>query len=95
MALQIALSLLLLVTAGLFVRTLGNLEAVPLGFNPDGLLLFSLDPTAAGYSPEQKAQATERIAERSEAGPARQRGDMVDVCPGGRRGLEFQAAASR
>ena len=63
-AVQIALSLLLLVTAGLFVRTLGNLEAVPLGFNPEGLVLFSLNPTAAGYSPVQKAQATERVADR-------------------------------
>ena len=63
-AVQIALSLLVLVIAGLFVRSLGNLQAVPLGFNPEGVLLFSLDPTAAGYSPDQKVQATDRIANR-------------------------------
>jgi predicted permease len=63
-AVQIALSLLLLVVAGLFVRSLGNLQGVPLGFNPDGIVLFNLDPTAAGYSPVQKAQATEGIAAR-------------------------------
>ncbi len=61
---QIALSLLLLVVAGLFVRSLANLESVPLGFKPDGLVLFGLDPTAAGYSPEQKAAATGRLAAR-------------------------------
>ena len=63
-AVQIALSMLLLVVAGLFVRSLANLHAVPLGFNPDGLVLFTLDPTAAGYSPQQKAAATERLASR-------------------------------
>jgi predicted permease len=63
-AVQIALSLLLLVVAGLFVRSLGNLQGVPLGFNPDGLVLFNLDPTAAGYSPVQKTEAIARIAAR-------------------------------
>ncbi len=61
---QIALSLLLLVVAGLFVRSLANLQNVPLGFSTDGLVLFNLDPTAAGYSAEQKTAATERIATR-------------------------------
>jgi predicted permease len=63
-AVQIALSLLVLVVAGLFVRTLGNLQSVPLGFNPEGVVLFTLDPSAAGYSAERKAAATGRIAER-------------------------------
>lgn len=63
-AVQIALSLLLLVVAGLFVRSLGNLQTVPLGFNPDGLVLFTLDPSAAHYTPEQKAAATDRLAAR-------------------------------
>ena len=62
--LQIALSLLLLVVAGLFVRSLANLHSVPLGFDTAGLVLFSTDPSTAGYSPEQKAAATERIAAR-------------------------------
>ena len=65
--------------AGLFVRSLGNLEAVPLGFNPDGLLLFNLDPTAAGYTAEQKAAATERIAAAAATGARRHGGHMVVV----------------
>jgi predicted permease len=63
-AVQIALSLLVLVVAGLFVRSLGNLQAIPLGFNTEGIVLFNIDPSAAGYSPERKEAATLRIAER-------------------------------
>jgi predicted permease len=40
---------LLLVAAGLFVRTLSNLHAVELGFNRENVLLFNLNPRAAGY----------------------------------------------
>lgn len=46
---QIALSLLMLVAAGLFVRTLVNLQSVELGFNRDNLLLFELDASKAGH----------------------------------------------
>jgi predicted permease len=46
---QIAISLLLLVGAGLFVRTLRNLQSVQLGFNKDGLLLFDVNAPQAGY----------------------------------------------
>ncbi len=53
---QIAISLLLLVAAGLFVRTLSNLQSIPLGFNRDSVLLFELNAPQAGY-PEVKAAA--------------------------------------
>ncbi|MGO9259137.1 MAG: ABC transporter permease [Bryobacteraceae bacterium] len=46
---QIAISLLLLVAAGLFVRTLGNLHSVALGFNRENLLLATLNARQAGY----------------------------------------------
>jgi predicted permease len=46
---QIATSLLLLVAAGLFVRTLTNLQSVSLGFNRDNVLLFELNAPQAGY----------------------------------------------
>src|SRR4029450_6549325 len=46
---QIGLSLLLLVAAGLFVRTLSNLQSVQLGFNRENVLLFQLDARKAGY----------------------------------------------
>lgn len=46
---QIAISLLLLVAAGLFVRTLSNLQSIPLGFNRDHVLLFEVNAPQAGY----------------------------------------------
>ena len=53
---QIAVSLLLLVAAGLFVRTLANLQSIPLGFNRDHVLLFEVNAPQAGY-PEPRAVA--------------------------------------
>ena len=46
---QIALTLPMLVAAGLFVRTLANLQSVQLGFNPEKLLLFQLNARQAGH----------------------------------------------
>src|SRR5580698_3196706 len=46
---QIAISLLILVCAGLFVRTLSNLESVNLGFNRQNLLLFTLNGRQSGH----------------------------------------------
>ena len=46
---QIAISLVMLVAAGLFLRTLSNLQSVELGFNRDNLLLFQLNARQAGH----------------------------------------------
>jgi predicted permease len=46
---QIALSLLLVLGATIFVRTLANLHAVEIGFNYENVLTFSLDASQAGY----------------------------------------------
>ena len=48
-AVQVGLSLALLVGAGLFLRTLHHLQGVEVGFNADHLLLFALDPGFGGY----------------------------------------------
>jgi predicted permease len=62
--LQVALSLLLLVGAGLFIRTLYNLQRVNLGFNQEKLLLFSLSPGQGGYKDEALMQFYQRLFER-------------------------------
>jgi predicted permease len=48
MASQIAIALLVLVAAGLFTRTLANLNAIQVGFQPENLLLFRVDARQAG-----------------------------------------------
>jgi macrolide transport system ATP-binding/permease protein len=50
---QIAISLLLLVAAGLFLRTLSNLQRIEVGFNRENILLFQLDARKTGYDGEQ------------------------------------------
>lgn len=54
---QIALSLLLLIGATLFVRSLRNMLAAKLGFNRDRILMVEVDPVTAGY----KAAATSAL----------------------------------
>jgi predicted permease len=49
---QVALSLLLLVGAGLFVRTLINLQNIPSGFKQENAMLFMIDTSATGYKIE-------------------------------------------
>ena len=50
---QVAMSVLLLVCAGLFVRSGQNAATLDVGFRTDHLLLVSVDPLAQGYEPEQ------------------------------------------
>jgi predicted permease len=58
---QVALSLLLLFGAGLFVRTLRNLESLGPGFPTDHLLTFRIDPSLNGYSDEQTKSFYQRL----------------------------------
>ena len=66
---QVALSLLLLVGAGLFIRTLYNLQSVNLGFNQENLLLFRLQPQQGGYKDERLVQFYQRLFDRLDALP--------------------------
>src|SRR5262245_53040329 len=61
---QVALSLLLLVCAGLFIRTLDNLQRVNLGFNQENLLLFGLQPQQGGYEDERLVQFYRKLFDR-------------------------------
>jgi putative ABC transport system permease protein len=54
--LQIALTVLLLGGAGLFLRTLSNLRGQNIGFQVAHLVTFKIDPTLAGYGDDHTAQ---------------------------------------
>jgi predicted permease len=50
---QVSLSLLLLIGAGLFLRSLNNLSSLGPGFPVERLYGFSIDPSLSGYKPER------------------------------------------
>jgi predicted permease len=66
---QVALSLLLLVGAGLFIRTLYNLQRINLGFNQESLLLFRLEPQQGGYKDERLVQFYQQLFARLDTLP--------------------------
>jgi predicted permease len=57
---QVAMSLVLLIGAGLFLRTLYNLRSVDVGFNPNNLLIFRINPQANRYEPDRIPQLYQR-----------------------------------
>lgn len=58
---QVALSLLLLIGAGLFVRSLENLRQVDVGYERDHILMLSVDATAAEYKGERATQLWRQV----------------------------------
>jgi predicted permease len=66
---QIAISLLLLIGAGLFVRSLTNLENENVGFDWRNVLLFTIDPTQAGYNGVRLSTFYEQLRKRIEVIP--------------------------
>jgi predicted permease len=66
---QVALSLVLLVGAGLFVRTLINLQNQPTGFNQENVMVFQLYTFMLGYEPEQFGPLMREIEEKVKAVP--------------------------
>jgi macrolide transport system ATP-binding/permease protein len=66
---QIAISLVVLIAAGLFVRTLQKTQAVNPGFNAERVLTTSIDVGKQGYSEAQARQFYRQVVERIEALP--------------------------
>ena len=66
---QIALSLLLLIGAGLFTRSLLNLRSLDPGFEPERLLAFSVDPSLNGYDVPRRLAVFQAIQEEIGAEP--------------------------
>jgi hypothetical protein len=66
---QIALSLLLLIGAGLLIRSLANLEDQKLGFSPEHVLLVSVDPNLGGYQAKQRPGLYRELMDRIGALP--------------------------
>jgi predicted permease len=61
---QVAISLVLVTGAGLFLRTLDNLRAVDVGFDPKNLVLFRVNPQLNGYDEQRSAALYQQLVER-------------------------------
>jgi predicted permease len=66
---QVALSLLLLVGAGLFLRSLNNLQELHPGFQTHNLIAAGVEPTLGGYKPEWTRQYYRQLTRHLEALP--------------------------
>src|SRR5204863_1826385 len=66
---QIAMSMALLVPAGLFAKSLFNVSHVDLGLKSDHMILFSLSPELNAYTTERTRQLFERMEDELAAVP--------------------------
>jgi len=78
---QVALSMVLLATAGLFLRSLGNASSIDIGFKPDKVLLMSVDPKLHNYSNEKTAEFLKQLRENTEALPGVRSVSYMSVVP--------------
>ena len=78
---QLALSLLLLISASLFLRSLQNARSFDPGFKTDNLLLTSLDLFSAGYDRQRGSQALESILTQVRALPGVQAASIARRVP--------------
>jgi predicted permease len=66
---QVALSLLLLIGAGLFTRSLMNLRSLDPGFQPERLIAFSVDPALNGYDLPRRLALFRQLQDEAAAEP--------------------------
>lgn len=66
---QIALSMALLIPAGLFLRSLANIGSVDLGLNAENVVTFGVSPRLNGYEPERSRVFFQRLEEELAAVP--------------------------
>jgi predicted permease len=78
---QVALSLVLLASAGLFLRSLRNASSIDIGMKPDHLLLMAVDPKLHQYSHEKTQQFLDQLRERVSALPGVRSVSFVDSLP--------------
>ncbi|HSR49422.1 MAG TPA: ABC transporter permease [Acidobacteriota bacterium] len=76
---QVALSLVLMISAGLFLRSLSNAEQISPGFRTQGVLLGALDPSMNGYSEEESHQFYQTLLPRLRALPGVAQAALVNM----------------
>jgi predicted permease len=91
---QVALSLLLLICAGLFIRSFVTAQRINLGFNSHGVLITSYDLFQAGYTPQAGAEFDRQLVARLRSRPGVQSVALSSRVPlgfgGGSTSLKIQ-----
>jgi predicted permease len=80
---QVAGTLVVLITAGLFVRSLQSVEKMDLGFRAEGLLNLVMDPKQLGYDEERGAAFYRALKERVQALPGVESASLAFAVPMG------------
>jgi predicted permease len=90
---QVAMSLTLLCTTGLFLRSLRSAADIDIGFRSRGILMMSVDPRVHGYTPERTTQFLTQLRQRVAALPGVTSAACTDSVPlsGGNRSDSFYA----
>jgi putative ABC transport system permease protein len=80
-AIQVALSVVLLSAAGLFARHLSDLEHIELGFRRDHLVLMELDPAGSGYDGERISRGYQQLLAQLDAIPGVRSASICGASP--------------
>jgi macrolide transport system ATP-binding/permease protein len=96
---QVAMSLLLLVVSGLFLRSVQSAWRIDTGFDTRNVLTATIDPSMLGYSPERSQQVYETLLERVRGLSIVQAAAVARVVPlsfgTGRRGMRPEGYQAR
>lgn len=78
---EVALAVMLVISAGLLIRTVYNLASVDAGFDRSRLVTFSITLPMATSEPETRAQAYQRVLDKLQAAPGVQRVTIMSGLP--------------
>ena len=78
---QVSMSVLLLIAAGLFIRSFRHAQSIDTGFNTDRILTASIDLETRGYSAARGREFMRTLADRLEAAPGVVSVNVVDIVP--------------
>ena len=90
---QVALSLALLVGAGLFIRTLRNLQNADVGFQRENVIVVDVDPTNLGYRGHRLRTFYDRLLERARRIPGVRSAGLSGMTPMGHYMRSFSLSA--
>jgi predicted permease len=86
---QVSLSFIVLVSAGLFVHSLRQLQNLAFGFRPDGLLVMSMDLSLQQYSDERGRHFLDTLVDRAEGLPGVTSATLATYLPLDSAGMRF------